>query len=80
MLRAFAPDGGAYQNEVSPYETDYKVSFWGSQANYNRLLAAKQTVDPKGLFEVWNGVGAGGIDSPRYSRCYKQNAPQGYSP
>lgn len=80
MLRAFAPDGGAYQNEVSPYETDYKVSFWGSQANYNRLLAAKQAVDPKGLFEVWNGVGAGGIDSPRYSRCYKQNAPQGYSP
>lgn len=80
MLRAFAPDGGAYQNEVSPYETGYKQSLWGSEANYERLVKAKRQVDPKGLWEVWNGVGSSGIDSVRYSRCYKQNAPRGYSP
>jgi FAD/FMN-containing dehydrogenase len=55
-LRKIAPLGGSYVNESSYFEPEWQKSYWGP--NYPRLLAAKQTYDPDGLFFVRHGVGS----------------------
>lgn len=57
-LRSLEPGKmGAYQNKASPYETDFRDSFWGME-NYLRLLEVKATCDPDDLFIVRKGVGS----------------------
>lgn len=55
-LRKLVPHPGSYVSESNYFEPDWQRSFWG--ANYARLLAVKQQVDPDGLFFVRHGVGS----------------------
>ncbi|KAK2804805.1 hypothetical protein FQN51_001447 [Onygenales sp. PD_10] len=55
-LRALAPDSGAYVNEASALNPDWKNDFWGS--NYERLSEIKTQYDPEGVFWVTPGVNA----------------------
>ncbi|KAL4899568.1 hypothetical protein BDW74DRAFT_171478 [Aspergillus multicolor] len=66
-LRDLTPNGGAYQNEADPFESNPAQSFWG-QKNYDRLLKIKNKVDPSNLLTVHNGIGWDKTDG-RYS-CY----------
>lgn len=66
-LRAFTPDGGAYQNEADAYEPDPINSFWG-QAHYNRLLSIKKQYDPSNVLTCRLCVGWDAAD-PRWG-CY----------
>jgi FAD/FMN-containing dehydrogenase len=56
VLRAAAPDTGAYVNECDYFQPDWQKAFWG--ANYPRLLEIKRRYDPDGLFVVHHGVGS----------------------
>jgi FAD/FMN-containing dehydrogenase len=55
-LRRVAPDGGAYLAEANYFDRDWQAHFWG--ANYARLRAVKDRIDPTGLFTVHHGVGS----------------------
>ncbi len=55
-LRQLAPHGGSYVSESNYFNADWQKEFWG--ANYARLRAVKQQVDPDGLFFVRHGVGS----------------------
>ncbi|KAI0749530.1 FAD-binding domain-containing protein [Daedaleopsis nitida] len=55
-LRALAPDSGAYFNEASLYEPDFRQSFFGS--HYEKLRKIKAKYDPIDLFVVVEGVGS----------------------
>ncbi len=56
LLRAVAPDGGAYTSESNYREANYQTACWGK--NYRRLASIKQTYDPDGIFFSHNGVGS----------------------
>ncbi|OJT04823.1 hypothetical protein TRAPUB_4395 [Trametes pubescens] len=60
-LRALAPESGAYFNEASPFEPDFKQAFFGS--HYDRLRAIKRAHDPQDLFIVTEGVASDEWDS-----------------
>ncbi|KAJ6447128.1 GTP-binding protein SAS1 [Purpureocillium lavendulum] len=68
-LRDLEPDMGAYLNEANAYEQDFQRSFWG--ANYKRLYAIKQKLDPRGLFIVRSGVGSEDWDDAGLCRVDK---------
>ncbi|KAL1955726.1 hypothetical protein VTO42DRAFT_8124 [Malbranchea cinnamomea] len=55
-LRTLAPDTGAYVNEASAQNPNWKQDFWGS--NYDRLSEIKTKYDPNGVFWVTPGVNA----------------------
>jgi FAD/FMN-containing dehydrogenase len=55
-LRRVAPNAGSYVSESNYFEREWQRSYWG--ANYERLLAVKDTYDPDGLFVVHHGVGS----------------------
>ncbi|GAB5590129.1 hypothetical protein Unana1_05029 [Umbelopsis nana] len=50
------PDSGAYLNEASPEEPNWKYSFFGD--HYEKLLAIKLKWDPKHLFVCRECVGS----------------------
>jgi FAD/FMN-containing dehydrogenase len=50
------PDAGAYVNEASVYEPDWKQVFWGS--HYHRLEKIKNKYDPEHIFWCTPCVGA----------------------
>jgi hypothetical protein len=56
IIEGIAPDSGAYLNEASRYEFDWKKSFFGS--HFDQLRAIKQKYDPESLFLVYEGVGS----------------------
>jgi hypothetical protein len=45
-----------FECQASPYEPNWKKSFFGS--HYDRLKEIKYKYDPDGLFIVWEGVGS----------------------
>ena len=55
-LRKLVPKHGSYVSESDYFEADWQGAFWG--ANYARLRAVKDSVDPEGLFYVHHGVGS----------------------
>jgi FAD/FMN-containing dehydrogenase len=55
-LRRLVPAPGSYVSESDYFEADWRQAFWG--ANYPRLKAVKDKVDPDGLFFVHHGVGS----------------------
>lgn len=55
LWREWAPDSGSYMNEANPYNTHFKLDFYG--ANYERLLQIKQKYDPNQSLFVLSGVG-----------------------
>jgi FAD/FMN-containing dehydrogenase len=57
---------GAYVSESNYFDDAWQESYWG--ANYPRLLAVKQKVDPDGLFFVHNGVGTEGWSRDGFTR------------
>jgi len=61
VIEGIAPDSGAYLNEASRYEFDWKKSFFGS--HYDQLLSIKQKYDPNSLFLVYEGIGSDGWDA-----------------
>lgn len=50
------PGSGAYGNEASFQEEDWKSTFFG--ANYDSLLAVKNKWDPNNMFYAYKGVGS----------------------
>lgn len=66
QLRRLMPEPGSYVSESDYFEADWQRAFWG--ANYPRLLAAKQTYDPEGLFFAHHGVGSEGWSPDGFSR------------
>lgn len=66
-LRALAPDSGAYQNEADVFEPDPAATFWG-QANYDRLVSIKKSIDPNNVLTCWDCIGWDSTDD-RY-KCY----------
>lgn len=56
QLAAVTPGGGAYLNEASFQEADWRTTFFGS--NYDALLAIKRKWDPTGVFYAYKGVGS----------------------
>lgn len=67
VLRDVAPNSGAYQNEADVFEPEPIATYWG-QANYNRLLALKKSLDPKNLLTCWGCIGWN-KDDAKYA-CY----------
>jgi FAD/FMN-containing dehydrogenase len=65
-LRRLVPDPGSYVAESDYFEPDWQRAFWG--ANYARLLAVKQQVDPDGLFFVHHGVGSEAWSADGFTR------------
>jgi FAD/FMN-containing dehydrogenase len=55
-LRKLVPAPGSYVSESDYFEADWQGAFWG--ANYARLRAVKDSVDPDGLFFAHHGVGS----------------------
>jgi FAD/FMN-containing dehydrogenase len=55
-LRKLVPNHGSYVSESDYFEADWQGAFWG--ANYPKLRAVKDSVDPEGLFFVHHGVGS----------------------
>lgn len=55
-LVAITPNSGAYLNEASFMEEDWKSTFFG--VNYDALLAIKNKWDPEGVFYAYKGVGS----------------------
>lgn len=56
-LRSAYPDSGAYFNEASVDEPQWRKSHWGIK-NYAKLMAVKLRVDPFGLFTCPKCVGS----------------------
>jgi len=56
IMRALAPDTGAYVSESNFFDTKWRQHYWGT--NYPRLAAVKAKYDPEGLFTVHHGVGS----------------------
>jgi hypothetical protein len=56
-LDALSENHGAYVNEASPYEKDWKTTFYGGGANYEKLLAIKRKYDPKNVLWCFPCVG-----------------------
>jgi hypothetical protein len=54
-LKELTPGGGAYVNEASWGEVEWKETFFGG--NYERLLEVKGRYDPSHLFDCWKCVG-----------------------
>lgn len=50
------PGSGAYLNEASFQEMEWKETFFG--VNYDKLLAIKERWDPEGVFYAYKGVGS----------------------
>lgn len=67
VLRDIAPGSGAYQNEADVFEPEPIDTYWG-QANYDRLLSLKKSIDPKNLLTCWGCIGWDKTD-PRFG-CY----------
>jgi hypothetical protein len=55
-LREFAPESGAYANEASPKQPNWKQAYWG--ANSARLSQIKTKYDPDGVFWITPGINA----------------------
>ena len=49
---------GTYYNEPDPNLEDWKIAYWGSVDNYNRLLAVKKELDPNNTLWCRNCVGS----------------------
>jgi len=60
-FESIAPESGAYFNEASRYQPNWKKSFFGS--HYGKLRSIKAKYDPDSLFIVWEGVGSDEWDS-----------------
>jgi len=56
-LDAFSENHGAYINEASPYEKDWKRTFYGGDENYEKLLAVKKKYDPQNVLWCFPCVG-----------------------
>ncbi|PPQ90234.1 hypothetical protein CVT25_012993 [Psilocybe cyanescens] len=56
ILDKLTTDSGAYLNEASLHERDFKKSFFGS--HYARLKDIKEIYDPTSLFVVASGIGS----------------------
>ncbi|KAL1918548.1 uncharacterized protein VTP21DRAFT_3208 [Calcarisporiella thermophila] len=56
LLKDITPDSGCYINESDPNDPEWQKSYFG--ANYPRLKAIKNSVDPQGLFTCWHCVGS----------------------
>lgn len=56
QFAAITPGSGAYLNEASFQETDWKMTFFGS--NYDALLSIKKRWDPNSVFYAYKGVGS----------------------
>lgn len=67
ILEGVAPNSGAYQNEADVFQDDHTTAFWGD-ANYERLLAMKQQLDPSNVLTCWDCIGFDSSDA-RYG-CY----------
>ena len=59
-IRAVATKAGAYLNEPEILIPDFQKEYWGN--HYPRLRAFKQTLDPKDLLVVRQGVNSEGWD------------------
>ncbi|OAA67982.1 FAD-binding domain containing protein [Niveomyces insectorum RCEF 264] len=57
LWRATCPEAGAYMSEGDILEPNFQQAFYGS-ANYERLYAYKQALDPWGLFYAPTAVGS----------------------
>ncbi|ETS76200.1 hypothetical protein PFICI_11587 [Pestalotiopsis fici W106-1] len=55
-FKAIAPESGAYLNEASAADVNWKNDFYG--ANYDRLLSIKNKYDPNHLFYAPKAVGS----------------------
>jgi len=55
LVRAIAPDAGAYSSEMSYFAPNWQTDAWGD--NYPRLAALKEKYDPTGLFMAHHYVG-----------------------
>ncbi|KAI5856026.1 hypothetical protein BZA05DRAFT_434459 [Tricharina praecox] len=55
-LRTLAPDMGAYVNEASSTNPNWKTDFWGT--NYAKLSTIKTKYDPTGVFWATPGINA----------------------
>ncbi|RYP10771.1 hypothetical protein DL764_000467 [Monosporascus ibericus] len=64
-----AHEMGAYLNEASAYEPNFRESFWGS--NYPRLYKIKQKWDPTGIFMARKTVGSEDWDDEGLCRIIK---------
>jgi len=56
LIRAIAPESGAYCSEMSYFASNWQTDAWGN--NYPRLLTLKQKYDPTGLFMAHHYVGS----------------------
>jgi len=67
IVEAIAPESGAYLNEASRYELDWKKSFFGT--HYDKLRAIKQKYDPQSLFLIYEGIASDEWDADLVCRA-----------
>lgn len=53
--QAIGPGSGAYVHEATPFDANWRQSFWGP--NYKGLAEVKTKYDPDGLMKCWKCVG-----------------------
>ncbi|CAF3002683.1 unnamed protein product, partial [Rotaria sp. Silwood2] len=74
---SISSQGSCYANEADPYEMDWQIKFFGTQAIYDRLKSIKQNVDPDGLFVCQGCVGSddwtSDLNCPKTSNSRKFN-------
>ncbi|KAJ4141799.1 hypothetical protein NW768_001017 [Fusarium equiseti] len=56
LWREWAPETGAYMNEGNPFNSNFKIDFYGRY--YEQLLEVKNKYDPRSSLWVLSGVGS----------------------
>ena len=56
--RLYAIGEGTYYNEPHPDLPNWKLAYWGTMENYDRLLAVKKKLDPEDVLWCHHCVGS----------------------
>lgn len=74
LFDAFSENHGAYINEASPYENDWKTTFYGGGERYEKLLKIKQKYDPNNVLWCFPCVGGDVFTEGQDGKLYANEA------
>ncbi|TLD32446.1 FAD binding domain-containing protein [Venturia nashicola] len=70
LFDALSENHGAYINEASPYEKDWKTTFYGGGERYEKLLKIKQKYDPNNVLWCFPCVGGDVFSEGKDGKLY----------
>ncbi|QDS72062.1 hypothetical protein FKW77_002813 [Venturia effusa] len=75
LFDALSENHGAYINEASPYEKDWKTTFYGGGERYAKLLTVKQKFDPMNVLWCRPCVGSDAFIEDKDGKLYINETP-----